>query len=608
MFPKGARREPYAIGYGILLWLAVGLFAYHRYGSLSISEWVVMYTLLGLLMLTGKFDFMVSGRIVYTWETTYLVAFLLVYPLNSVVYAVLIHAIIMAVRERKKWRFWPLNGGLLAASSVCAVYVYRLFLHLFPSSQTLDFFSILVFSVSYFFINVLLLLFYLLIRFGINKGIVAFKDSFSAPLFIVYAVGILTGVLMKYALENAGLTGALLFTVLITLVSYTYQDYFKMNTHFKNLATTDELTGLYNHRQIHSVMDSFIEDKRPFSLLMFDVDKFKRYNERYGHVQGDEALKQIAGVFQEETMSDAHLARYSGENFAIVLPDYDISQAQLKAEILRRSISETDFPAAQGKTTRLTTSVGVVRYPDMADTKKELLIKVDEALYRGKVTGRNKVSIFSSVLDEMRMDMMKTETDEEIVKTIQVFLAILNSKDRYTYAHTERDVIYSVALAKRIGLSDKRLRNLRFGAFLHDIGKVEIPLEVLTKRGPLSKQEWALMKSHVELGENIARPMKNLADCLPIIRHHHERYDGTGYPDNLKGNEIPLEARILTIADSFDAMTTSRPYQHRRSLEYAFQELWVCAGKQFDPDLIAPFIECVKEIGLLTDEVDEDES
>ncbi len=159
-----------------------------------------------------------------------------------------------------------------------------------------------------------------------------------------------------------------------------------------------------------------------------------------------------------------------------------------------------------------------------------------------------------------------------------------------------------------MGLGDEQLRYLRFAAFLHDIGKVQIPVEILTKRSFLTQEEWGtVVKSHVELGVEITQPVKGLEACLPIIRHHHERFDGGGYPDGIAGEEIPYLARIVTVVDSFDAMTTSRPYQRKRTMDEAFQELRTCAGRQFDPVLVEPFIEVVQEIGLLIEEDEEQE-
>ncbi|MBX6354075.1 MAG: diguanylate cyclase, partial [Thermoflavifilum sp.] len=411
--------------------------------------------------------------------------------------------------------------------------------------------------------------------------------------------------------RDAGLAGAILFTGLILLVAHFFQDYFKMANHFKELAIRDELTGLHNHRHIHNVMDELIAAQRPFALLMVDIDNFRKYNDLVGHIKGDEVLQKLATTLQGHCEGEESIARYSGEEFAVVLPDADLEQAQHKAELMRKSVEAMQVEHADqlpGK--KFTISVGVATYPEMASTKKELLMKVDDALYKGKLTGRNKVSIYYSLLDELHLEPGMDEKDAELINTIKVFLAILNSKDRYTYAHTERNVMYVDAMGKRLGMTEEERRYLRFGAFLHDIGKVEIPLEILAKRGPLSREEWAIMKTHVIIGENIVRPISGLQRVLPMIRHHHERYDGTGYPDGLAGEDIPLEVRILTLADSFDAMTTSRPYQRKRSMEQAFRELRRCAGSQFDPNLVEIFISVVEDMGILqsgsADEDDED--
>ncbi|MDQ0191099.1 diguanylate cyclase [Alicyclobacillus cycloheptanicus] len=433
------------------------------------------------------------------------------------------------------------------------------------------------------------------------------KNAITLQFVVVYGVEILIGLLLSVALRDAGLAGAILFTGLILLVAYSYRDYFKMAHHFKELSIRDELTGLHNHRWIQSFMDELFEQKAPFALLMLDIDHFRRYNEAWGHVEGDGALKRIAEILEESRIQDEEIARYSGEEFAIALPGYSLEQAEIRAENIRRAVEQADIKGVErlpGK--RLTVSIGVAHYPSMAESKTDLLMMVDDALYKGKFTGRNKVSIYTSVLEDMKRSLALTEDDEELFRTIKVFLTFLNSKDRYTYAHTERDVLYAEALAKRIGLPEEELRYLRFGSFLHDIGKVEVPIEVLTKRGPLTKDEWEIMKSHVELGVNIVKPIAALERCLPIIRHHHERFAGGGYPDGIEKEEIPLSARILTIADSFDAMTTSRPYQRKRTKEEAFVELRACAGTQFDPELVEPFIEVVREMGLLAEESPDD--
>lgn len=599
-------RKRLPVAYGVFI--ASGMLTYNLVATarLSIPDWVVLYTLAGLLLLVERFSIPMGEEEGFSLVTTYLVGFSFAYSIGIVIWAGLVYAIISSIRYKKRWHIQVINASGL---TICVVLGQVAFNHVsdwYPTYDALHMVGILSFSIVYFIANMLFVVFYFVLEQG-TRGFSILRHIFTTQLFVIYAVTILIGLLLNMVLHDAGLAGALLFTGLILLVAYSYRDYFKMATHFKELSIKDELTGLYNHRWVQTEMDKLVDSKQSFSLLMLDIDHFKRYNEVWGHVQGDEALRHVAKVMLEERLQDEQVSRYSGEEFAVILPGYDLTQAQEKAERLRKAIEDTEFPGADrlpGQ--KLTVSIGVAQFPDMAESKKDLLMKVDDALYKGKFTGRNKVSLYMSVLDEMKNELDMGEEDQEIVKTIKVFLAILNSKDRYTHAHTERDVRYAEALAEKIGLDEERARYLRFGSFLHDIGKVEVPIEVLTKRGPLTREEWVIMKNHVIIGESIAKQIPSLAPCLPIIRHHHERFDGTGYPDGLKGQAIPIEARMLTIADSFDAMTTSRPYQRKRTMEEAFEELRFCAGHQFDADLIEPFIEAVREIGLLAAETEEE--
>ncbi|MCF8566394.1 diguanylate cyclase [Alicyclobacillus tolerans] len=601
-----SRRRSLAILYAAALWAGLAAWAIVKYPAFLIPEWVVFYTLAGLLVLVQRFSIPVARQNTFNLETAYLIGFGLIYPVHVIAWAGLAYAVVSSFSYRKKWYAQVINACGFTIGAVVARIVELQMVHVHTLPSIVDLVPIVVFSMVYVAINILSVLIYFVLIKG-SEGFGELRNIVAKEFWFIYGITVLIGLLLSIVIKDAGLAGALLFTALILLFAYSYRDYFKMANHFKELAVRDELTGLFNHRWVHSKMDELIDSRQPFALLMMDIDHFKRYNEVWGHVQGDEALKRLAEILLVQRTQNGEVSRYSGEEFAVLLIGYDIHQAEVMAEQYRKAIEEAEFPGAERLPgNRLTVSIGVAQYPELAENKRDLLIKADDALYKGKFTGRNKVSIYMSLLDEMQKELNLGETDQEIIKTIKVFLAILNSKDRYTFAHTERDVRYAEALAKKIGLEEERIRYLRFGAFLHDIGKVEVPLEILTKRGPLTRSEWEIMKNHVIVGERIAQPIASLAPCLPIIRHHHERFDGTGYPDGLKACDIPLEARILTIADSFDAMTTSRPYQRKRSMEEAFQELKFCSGHQFDPALVDPFIEAVQEIGLLADEKEEE--
>ncbi|MEW6172452.1 MAG: HD-GYP domain-containing protein [Bacillota bacterium] len=173
---------------------------------------------------------------------------------------------------------------------------------------------------------------------------------------------------------------------------------------------------------------------------------------------------------------------------------------------------------------------------------------------------------------------------------------MINTKDRYTFGHSERVMSYSLALAEKVGLSEEEKDVLRYGAYLHDIGKIEIETAILNKEGSLDKEEWATMKNHAKYGTGIIQPLAAFKEIVPVVRFHHENYDGSGYPDGLRGEEIPLLARILRIADSFDAMTTDRPYRKAMSFSDACREIGRCAGRFYDPQLVPVFFEAVKEV------------
>ncbi len=589
-----------------LFWVVL-VFISPKFGlQMSIQNWVVLYILLGLLVLVERFRVFIRNDIVLYLETVYLVAFTLAYPSQPVLWAGILYAVISSFLH-KHWYAQFFNASIFVFCAVMSRYITdHAFIH--QVSGTIDIYYFLVYTVMFIAINLLGTFTGITVWRGFKTARNGFQAMVSLQSVSANVVNVAIGVALSLIIRQAGLAGAILFTGLILLVAHFYRDYFKMANHFRELSIRDEVTGIHNHRYIHSYMDKLIEEETPFALLMLDIDHFKRYNEHFGHVQGDHALHLIGNALEAIRGEGEEVARYSGEEFAVVLPLTEQLEVTQRAEDFRTAIERTVFPGADATSEQhLTASVGIALYPEMATNKKELLMMVDDALYRGKFGGRNKVSIYTSIFDEMQDAMNELEEDQEIVKTIKVFLMILNSQDRYTYAHTERVVRYSTALAKKVGIDDEQLRYLRFAAFLHDIGKVQIPVEILTKRSFLTQEEWDIMKSHVDLGVEIAQPVKGLEPCLPIIRHHHERYDGGGYPDGIAGEEIPYLARIVTVVDSFDAMTTSRPYQRKRTMDEAFQELRTCAGRQFDPVLVEPFIEVVQEIGLLLDEEEEQE-
>jgi diguanylate cyclase (GGDEF)-like protein/putative nucleotidyltransferase with HDIG domain len=366
----------------------------------------------------------------------------------------------------------------------------------------------------------------------------------------------------------------------------------------EELVNKDGLTKLFNHRYFHEKLKNEIEiatkKNEKVSMIFFDIDYFKNYNDLYGHQEGDKVLRRIGKIVNEVVRENDIAARYGGEEFSIIMPNTGEEEAMKVADTLRRVIEEEKFYGEENQPNgRITVSLGVSIYPDKAKSELELIKSSDDALYRAKFFNKNRVESYISVLEELEKEI--DDEDNELITSIKTLISVINAKDRYTYGHSERVVLYSKLIACKLGLNKKDKDTLIYGAYIHDIGKVNVPKEILIKKMPLTNEEWETLKDHSASGVEIIKPVKSLQDTIPIILNHHERYDGKGYPCKLKGEEIPYLARVLCVVDSFDAMTSNRPYNKRKTCEEAIIELRKCSGTQFDPFIVEKFIEIIKE-------------
>lgn len=366
----------------------------------------------------------------------------------------------------------------------------------------------------------------------------------------------------------------------------------------EGLANEDGLTGVYNHRYFRDTLREKIssckEENKTLSMMFIDIDYFKHYNELYGHLKGDEVLKTIGLLLKNLASEKDIVARYGGEEFAIILPDINEEDAINLAEKIRNDIEQIDFEGEENQPNgKLTVSIGISTYPDKAKGEIEIIKSADDALYRAKFFNKNRVETYTSILDELKNDIEEEHID--LITSIKTLISVINAKDRYTYGHVERVVIYSRLLADKLKLSERDKKNLIYGAYMHDIGKINISKEILNKHMPLTNDEWETMKQHAVNGVEIIKPVESLGEIAPLILHHHERYDGNGYPSNLVGENIPYMVRMLTVVDSFDAMTSNRPYNKRKTYREAVEELKRCSGTQFDPGICNAFIEVIHE-------------
>ncbi|MGV8984055.1 diguanylate cyclase [Clostridium sp.] len=362
----------------------------------------------------------------------------------------------------------------------------------------------------------------------------------------------------------------------------------------EGLANEDGLTGLYNHRFFYDALDGIMKtsekEKSIVSMILLDIDYFKIYNDVNGHQMGDEVLRTMGFILKNSFRKNDIVARYGGEEFAIILPNTSDKDAMELAEALRIKIEKTYFRGEENQPNgKLTVSIGISIYPDKAKNAIELFKSADDALYRAKFFDKNRVESYTSILEELKIDTEDEHID--IITSIKTLISVINAKDKYTYGHVERVVIYSRLLADKLKLNEKNKKELIYGAYMHDIGKINIPKEILNKNMPLTPEEWEVMKQHSVNGVEIIKSVESLKEIAPLILHHHERYDGKGYPDNLKGNNIPYLARMLTVVDCFDAMTSCRPYNKRKTYKEAIDELKRCSGTQFDKEIVDPFIE-----------------
>ncbi len=353
----------------------------------------------------------------------------------------------------------------------------------------------------------------------------------------------------------------------------------------------DELTRLFNRRHFDESLGREIalqsRSGGVLSLAFLDLDHFKDYNDRYGHPDGDKILARV-GLLIDLAIRKVDLAfRYGGDEFAIIFIGAAGKDALAVAERIRSEVAT----AMKDEQSGITASLGLASWPTDGVTSDEIVTAADRALYYAKRTGGNRVCMVSEMLPSLADHTAQgPRTEKEALSVIYALASTIEARDQYTYGHSRSVSRYAVALAESLGLPSDRVTVIGTAALLHDIGKIGIPDEVLNKRGALSADEWEMVQSHPRLSAAIVGHVPSLTPCLPGILHHQERWDGTGYPSGLRGESIPLEARILSVADAFEAMSSPRPYRDQMLSKDVLKELKRGAGKQFDPKLIDAFI------------------
>jgi diguanylate cyclase (GGDEF)-like protein len=420
-------------------------------------------------------------------------------------------------------------------------------------------------------------------------------------------------------------------------------------------AITDGLTGVKTHRFFMEAL--FAEWKRstragrPFSVVLIDVDRFKFINDFHGHPEGDLVLKHLGRTLEESCRSSDVVARYGGDEFVILMPETDAEQGHRLAQKLHSCMLADPLLREKGTTT----SMGLATFPLHGSTPQELIKIADASMYLAKHQGGNAVStadhfdvteagqwkrdvleaylgftlkrLFSTGpeafeeiherLEHFSQSLAATEMspamatdpaqrafDAEtprtpslaVIETMTRLALAIDAKDPYTQGHSQKVADYAALMAAESGLREDEVEDVRLAGLLHDVGKVGIPASILSKNGPLNPDEWEAMKEHARLGDRLLEPLPSLNHVRRMVCHHHEMFDGSGYPDCLAGETIPLGARIIAIADAYDTITSDRTYKKARTPGEAVTELIRCAGSQFDPHLVRLFAEALDRL------------
>ncbi len=365
-------------------------------------------------------------------------------------------------------------------------------------------------------------------------------------------------------------------------------------------AVTDGLTGLYNQRYFYSRLREEIDragrNKKSLSVIFCDLDRFKSFNDVNGHGMGDQALKEVARIISESKRAIDIAARYGGEEFAIILPETDTSGAQIIAHRIRRRIGGFSFNTKSRNASPLTTSIGVSSFPEDAAHANDLVDKADWSMYYGKRQGGNRVTLFHEESGEYGKVNLEDLVREELhLAAAQAIAASVDERNAHDQRHAESVARLASVIAAEMRMDDDEIHRIRVAGLLHDIGLVAVPEEIINKRENLSADEWRRIREHPEVGETILKHISSLEGFLPVVRHHHEHFDGAGYPDGLSREKIPLGARILAVADAFQAMVSDRPYRRALTTDEALGELQMSAGTQFDPQVVDVFVSLFRD-------------
>ena len=368
-------------------------------------------------------------------------------------------------------------------------------------------------------------------------------------------------------------------------------------------ATYDRLTGVANRQSLLAALFAEVERAtrygRALSVAFVDIDHFKSVNDMYGHAVGDVVLRGVAQTISENLRASDMIGRYGGEEFMLILTETDVEEGSVLTEKLRTLVGRQRFAVEGAPEIAVTISIGIAGGVGNTLRMDNLVRDADAAMYSAKSLGRNQTYVFAEPDDDARVPRAPISAAGR-ARAVEIgrrareaataaLTSVLAPMPHYRGQPSALIASIVTTLGRQLQLSDAEIDRLRVAALLHDVGKVAVPEEILEKPTSLTSSEWRAVVQHPRIGQVILEQAAALKDAVPIILHHHERYAGHGYPFGLRAHEIPLGARIVAIADAYDAMTNDRPYKRAISHEQAIAELRRHSGTQFDPELVELF-------------------
>jgi diguanylate cyclase (GGDEF)-like protein len=383
-------------------------------------------------------------------------------------------------------------------------------------------------------------------------------------------------------------------------------------------AAHDRLTGIANRETLLTTLATEIEratrHHKWLSVAFIDIDRFKPINDTYGHHTGDAVLRQIAGLISDNIRTSDLFGRYGGEEFMLILPETTPEQGTVLADQLRRLVMDQPLMIAPDQGLRVTISIGVVGDVGSQLQADRLVDQADAAMYAAKSLGRNRVYQYRAVEENAPVRRAPISAERRAAATAigqwasdtaaEALASVLAPQPHHRGQPSDMIASLATGIAQELGLPHDEIERIRIASLLHDLGKLAVPPEILDKPTTLSDLDWQAIGEHPRIGQVILEQASSLREAVPVVLHHHERYNGGGYPHGLRGKEIPLGARIVAVADAYHAMIHDRPYKTARDHMDALHELRANAGTQFDPDIVNVFCRLFAE-GVPPDGLDE---